>query len=788
MSEASPGLTAAPAVAAAAFFSGGILLGARAISGEVGSAALAGCCLLLLTLGNGVRTRSAIPFAAAALLWSSLGFAAGRVRIARPAQDARASFAGLPATRDRSDRIEGVLTEFWSGSPPRVIGRMRGERLWTGEKWRPFPAEIFLFVSGLAAPERRADRGDRVAITGRLTLEDLPASERDIAMPWSQYRLSIKSDVLIERRGTTLSSLLSLPNRWLHSRLPPRDSGGELFERDVRGPLCALLLGRTSELDRGMVARFRRGGLYHMLVVSGLHVALACGLAMFALRTIGVRGKVRDGVFLGILLLFVLVGGGHPPAVRAGVVFGLHRLARLLERPIGNLQAIGLSGLVLFGCDAAQIYSIGTVLTFAAVLGIALLAAPIRSRLPGRPRELFSGLAAAFAAQGATAPILLWRFNVVAAGAWLTAPLSIPLLGGMIALGTLLLAFYAAGWTPPPLLFLFALGSRAMEFVAERICGASFLRPSPPLSGVLATGALTAAGAFAPGRWKAASFLGAAALFLLLAIRPGAAGPPQGLSVEALDVGQGDALLLRSGRRSVLVDGGGPFDLDRRDFGRTRVLPKLLDRGVTALDAVVLTHPHPDHALGLFAVLEELPVGELWRSSGEDEADLFNDLQDVAAARRVPVRVVESGETLERGGLSITVVHSGGRRHKVDATNNQSLVLLVEKDGRRVLLTGDAGAATEEALLREGRVPRADVLKVGHHGSRGSTTPGFLEAVCPRAAILSCGRENRFGHPSPATLAVLADRRVPVFRTDLLSDVRIDLLPSATRLRWRDIR
>ena len=787
MSDASPVLKAAPAAAAAAFFTCGILLGARAISGELGSAVLAGCCLLLLALRSGVRARSAIRVTAT-LFWASLGFLAGRERIALPAESARVAFARLAAVRDRADRIEGVLAESWSGSPPRVIGRMRAERLWTEGAWRPFPAEIFLFVSGQAAPESRADRGDRVAITGRLTLEDLPASERDIAMPWPQYRLSIKSEVLIERRGATFASLLSFPNRWLHSRLPPRGSRGESFERDVRGPLSALLLGRTSELDRGMVARFRRGGLYHMLVVSGLHVALACGLAMFLLRAIGVRGKARDGVFIGILLLFVLVGGGHPPAVRAGVVFGLHRVARLLERPIGNLQAIGLSALVVFGFDPAQAYSIGTVLTFAAVLGIALLAGPIRSRLPARPRELFSGLAAAFAAQGATAPILLWRFNVVAAGAWLTAPLSIPLLGGMIALGTVILAFYAAGWAPHPLLVLFALGARAMEFVAEKICGASFLRPTPPLTAVLAIGALTALGAFAPGRWRAVAFISAAALFLFLAIRPGPAGPAEGFSIEALDVGQGDAILLRSARRAVLVDGGGPFDLDRRDFGRTRVLPKLLDRGVTALDAVVLTHPHPDHALGLFAVLEELPVGELCRSTGEDEADLFNDLQQTAAARGVPVRLLEPGETLERGGLSITVVHSGGRRRKVDATNNQSLVLFAEKDGRSALLTGDAGAATEEALLREGRVPMADVLKVGHHGSRGSTTPRFLGAVCARAALLSCGRENRFGHPSPATLAVLAGARLPVFRTDLLSDVRIELLPRATRLHWRDVR
>ena len=187
-------------------------------------------------------------------------------------------------------------------------------------------------------------------------------------------------------------------------------------------------------------------------------------------------------------------------------------------------------------------------------------------------------------------------------------------------------------------------------------------------------------------------------------------------------------------------------------------------------------------------ILEDLPVREFWRSSGEDESDFFVDLDVLAAENGVPVRVLGAGETIDREGARITVVHSGGPRRKVDAINNQSLVFLFERDGRSALLTGDASAATEEALLWERRVPRADILKVGHHGSRSSTTTAFLEAVCPRAALISCGRENRFGHPAPATLQTLVAARVPVFRTDLSSDLRIDLLPDATRLWSRGLR
>ena len=677
--------------------------------------------------------------------------------------------------------------DFWSGPPPRARSRLRAERVEAEGISRDFPADVAVFLSGETSAERAADRGDRVRLVGRLTREDLPASDRDITLPWPRYRLSVKSALLIEETSPTFLSLLTLPNRWLMGSLPPAGSRGDPFDRDVRGPLAALLLGRTAELDSGMVANYRRGGLYHLLVVSGLHVVLAAGLVLALLVAVGVEGKRRDLFLVVAVFLFVLIGGANPPAVRAGVVFAVFLLSRFFERPIPAFQAIGLSALVLFLFAPSQIYSIGTVLTFAAVLGIALFTQPIRALLPARPEWLFGALAAAIAAEVATAPVLFWRFNLVAAGAWLTAPLSVPLSGALIAIGAILLAFFAVGVFPAPLVALFGFGCRALEAIAERAAGMAYLRPTPPLLAVLLVSLLTLLAAVAPRRARLPAALMALSLFLFLALRPGSAGPARGFSIEALDVGQGDALLVRWGRRALLVDGGGPFDRTARDFGRTRLLPKLLDRGVTRLDAAVLTHPHPDHALGLFAVLEELPVGALWHSAGDDEGGLFEGLLSTAAERGVSVAVLRAGQAVRFGDARLSVLHSGGRPRKKDAVNNQSLVTLFQRDGRRALLTGDIGAPTEEDLLRRGLWPKADVFKVAHHGSRTSTTAEFLAAVAPKVALLSCGRENRFGHPHLQTLGTLARQGVPLFRTDLSSDARIELLPTATLLRLRGV-
>lgn len=774
----------APAVPAAIALVCGTWLGSWAISGAAAAWAGAALSALLLVLSAGKPPRAASRFAFAAL-WLCLGFLSGRLRIAGPAGSAAQAAAALGADDRGAMRIEGVLADFWTGAPPRARSRLKAERIFAGGGWRDFPAEVWVFVSGDTPVDSVADRGDRVVLVGSLRPEDIAASDREIALPWPAFRLSVKSALEITPGRPTALSLLTAPNRWLHARLPPADGP---YGRDVRGPLSALLLGRTADLDRGMVASYRRGGVYHLLVVAGLHVALAAGLALFALRAARIEGKARDALLLAAVASFVVLAGGNPPAVRAGIVFGVFLVARLVERPVEPAQAIGLSALALFGLAPAQLFSVGSLLTFAAVIAIALFTGPLRELLPAKPDGLFGGLAAALAAQIGTAPLVFWRFNVVAAGAWLTAPLAIPLAGGLIAVGAAALALVAVGLQPTPLYALFGLGSRAMEWSAERAGGMAFLRPTPGLLPILVVLALTAATALAPKRLRLPAGALAAGLFALLAILPGPSGPDRGFSVEALDVGQGDAVLVRWERHAMLVDGGGPFDLEARDFGRTRLVPKLLDRGVTGLDAVLVTHPHPDHALGIFAVLEELPVGRLWESVGDDESDLYRRLGEAAAARGVRVERLAAGSTALWKDATLSVLHSGGLLRKKDGINNQSVVAVFARHGVRALLTGDAGAPVERDLLLAGAPVSARLLKVGHHGSRTATSPEFLRAVSPRAALVSCGRENRFGHPAPETLRTLSDQGVFVFRTDVLSDVRITLEPDRTLLAARGLR
>lgn len=275
-------------------------------------------------------------------------------------------------------------------------------------------------------------------------------------------------------------------------------------------------------------------------------------------------------------------------------------------------------------------------------------------------------------------------------------------------------------------------------------------------------------------------------IFVLLPIlRWGAVrGPaqPAGVSVTLLDVGQGDAILLRDGATSILVDGGG---WRRGDFGQRVLLPALLGEGVSRLDVVVLTHPDRDHCGGLVDVASYLPVGEVWSALGWEADPCLRELIDSAVPLRPSRwRRMGAGDAMQAGEWRFEVLHPPPpgvtARRRPSARNDRSLVLLAAALGRRVLLTGDVEALAEGEILRRWSVEAApnslevDLLKVAHHGSRSSTGPAWLRATQPRVALISAGTANPYGHPAPEILGRLEGAGATVLRTDLHGFVRIE--------------
>lgn len=248
---------------------------------------------------------------------------------------------------------------------------------------------------------------------------------------------------------------------------------------------------------------------------------------------------------------------------------------------------------------------------------------------------------------------------------------------------------------------------------------------------------------------------------------------PDGLlRVTFLDVGQGDATVIESPTgRIALIDGGGRPGVDERreaEPGRRIVLPFLRSRGIRQVDLMVATHADEDHVQGLIAVTRRLRVGAALEP-GLSAGGAMERLRALWRRRRIPMARAIAGQRIDLGGGAILeILHPGARllTHGRSVDNDNAVVARLVYGKTRLLLTADAEGVAEEAILSGGGSVRAGVLKVGHHGSRWSSTSRFLRAVGPATAVISCGRDNRFGHPHREVLERLTAMGIRVWRTD----------------------
>ncbi len=286
------------------------------------------------------------------------------------------------------------------------------------------------------------------------------------------------------------------------------------------------------------------------------------------------------------------------------------------------------------------------------------------------------------------------------------------------------------------------------------------------------------AGLPAPGpaaRPRLAAILLVVALLIVLGsvvgAPPGPAIPPPlepgVLELRGFDVGQGDALFTRLDDATLLVDAG-----PDADTAATSIIPELRQLGVERVDFLVLTHADADHIGGAPIVMREFPVGAVIHADAQLSHPVMRDVIALAAGGGTAVQRVRRGDTLSwHPNVTITVLNPSDTGPNGD--NDRSIVLRLVYRDSAILLPGDIEAAAERDLLSSDAVLRADILKVAHHGSAGSTTADFLDAVAPQIAVVSAGRHNTFGHPRDGPLSRLRERDVAVFRTDLAGDISV---------------
>lgn len=654
-------------------------------------------------------------------------------------------------------------------------------------------------------------QGDTVSLEGRL--EERPRRRNPAQMDYGRYleNLGIGATLTVEDESRVA---FLRPSRRLDHRLAEsvrtrvqRTLSRTVLEDEPRALLSALILADRSAIEDETLDAFRSTGLMHLLAVSGLHVGLV-GLVVYGLLKpilgrFRVRRRrlevVRAVITLGLLAVYVLVSGASVSVVRAFVMVSALIVGSAMERRRDTLNALGLAAIVLLLHRPSALFEVGFQLSFGAVFAIVTLTPLLTSRVPDRVRQSATGtaivgsMATTIAATIGTAPALLTHFGRLPIGGLVLNLPAIPLTAATLAsgLGSVVLSpFETASRTMGALAnvtgnWLIALTETGAGIVGHVAYSAFWDDPFTIVASVLIVGALALWRRPVARRRVGMAAVACIAVGLWDGVLEGESVPD--LEVVFLDVGQGDATLVSTPDGShVLIDAGikSPFT----DQGERTVVPHLERYGVRRLDALVLTHADADHIGGARSVLEAVEVGQLIVNGAEGESDLWDSLMRAADSLGVPVQPIEAGDALEVDP-SVRIRALGPNGSSSGSANDASIALLVEHGETRWLLTGDAEVAGEAALVSAyASVLEADVVKVGHHGSKTSSTPAFVEAVGePAFAVVSVARRNRYGLPNDEPLDRWRSAGADVLLTSLEGAIwlRSDG-ETVERVEWRD--
>ncbi|MEO7822619.1 MAG: DNA internalization-related competence protein ComEC/Rec2 [Gemmatimonadaceae bacterium] len=584
--------------------------------------------------------------------------------------------------------------------------------------------------------------------------------------------------------GVAIAALSPQPASF-HAR-PPKASDADLmpmirahaarkidrvFGEDA-GIARALLIADQREIPTAMRDRYAAAGLVHMLSISGLHVAVIASamellfqVARLSRRAALLSAFVSTAVYVAII-------GAPAPALRSAAMLGVAMASRLAQRPTSPWAALALGAFAPL-VDPRTVVDLGYQLSVLGMCG--LIAGGAASRrylgdLSGWRLYLSRELAMSLVACAVTAPLVAYRFGQISFIAPVSNLLAAPVIGlaqPMLFLALLVapaegLARFCAQAAHPLLVAFDQIAASAAS-----IPGASTAVHATWMTAGLAAIAAGAIVVACVGRFPARPALVAVATLSLMVHAPVlpvfASGEAE---LHVLDVGQGDAALLRTPRgRWVLLDAGPAWD--GGDAGRTTILP-YLRRYRGALEAFVLSHPHTDHVGGAASVLAELEPPTYWDAAFAGGSVAYIASLATARSEGIEWRRVHPGDAMTIDGVRIWfLAPDSAWTAGLTDPNLASTVTMIEYGVVRFLLVGDAELEEEEWLLRTYPAGlRADVLKVAHHGSSTSSSDAFLAAVSPRAAIISVGARNKYGHPSKDVLRALLNAGAEIYRTD----------------------
>lgn len=597
------------------------------------------------------------------------------------------------------------------------------------------------------------------------------------------YTMRVDSWQVIEAGRNTRSVLRELRDRVTavyHAALP----------EEKAGILSAMVTGDRSGISDYVRNLYRDSGIFHVLVVSGMHISILGLFVERILRQI-TAAKAAAIITIAFLCVYCIFTGASTSTVRAVIMAAVLVLAKLFHREPDLVSSASLAGLIMLVYEPRWIFDIGFQYSFSAVLGLGFFMRPtsdyIKERIGYQKKtrlRIIEGLASSLIIFIVTMPVQIYHFNQLITYSVFANLLVVPLLSfilipgfimGIVGLVSVEVAMIFSG----VIYFLLTFYEQISLFTAS-LPHARLLIATPHylwafvFAGILAGLWYLFASAASRGfKFRAAGSL--------LGIYITAFGIYSAWStapiVIKLDVGQGDAVVIERYGEVFIVDGGGwPFRDVGQNTGAIIVAPYLAHRGISHIDGIFVSHLHRDHVFGVIELLWTLDVDRVYLSTRIDKRyPIFALLEEAAIYNDAEMIFVQAGDAFQSpGGISFLVLSPSYYYNYAD-TNEASMVLYADISGHRFMFSGDIGVETEARIVRNFSHIRTDILKVAHHGSRFSTSDDFLEASIPRVAIAGVGVHNPFNHPHPTVVERILERGIEFYSTDTHGAITIDL-------------
>lgn len=527
-----------------------------------------------------------------------------------------------------------------------------------------------------------------------------------------------------------------------------------ILEEKQSGILSAMILGDDSSLDAEINDLYRQNGISHIIAISGLHVSLL-GLTLYQLLR-RIRIPLLPSTLASIFLLYAygILTGFSVSTNRSIVMLVVYLISLLVGRTYDLLSGTALSALLILIQNPLELYNVGFLLSFGAIISVGTIF-PVLKKIISLQNGILHSFLMSVSIQLVTTPILLYYFYEIPTYSVFINLLIIPLSSIVILLAVIAVIL---GTIYLPFGVFFIGGAHFLLLFFEEVCKLALKLPFRRI----VTGR--------PNTISLVTYFIVLVIFLLLNVKKANRSSiilllftcilfikpvTKELEVTFLDVGQGDGIVLSlPGDITFLIDGG---STSVSKVGKYRIEPFLKYKGITTIDYAVVTHTDFDHISGLIEIMEEMDGGEyisiknLVLPDTSLKEDAYNALVDLAKSKGISCIYIKKDDMFKIKDIMITCLHPS-KEFRPDSKNSYSTVLSLSYKNFDLLLTGDLEEEGEDlveaALKNSGILPKSyEVLKVAHHGSKYSTKDGFLSLVKPEYAIISCGKNNSYGHP-----------------------------------------